>query len=296
MTIQKNLTDKGHLKNLFQAEAAGINNAAFNNRIWQELASKGTFVFDVDDTLYRMDSGFHNGVKSRICADANATPDIRNKAKGWLGEDRDFLPQDLGTIFPLIVMEYNRKGDQFLEAYFEKVYGNDYTEITPDPRLVNAILQLEKSGKRIVLDTSGPSSSDPSKDMHVQKVLKRLGFDDAFVNRLRGNTYDLIMSVKDGAGKPTKECLDNFLKTLKVDPSDAVFFDDGVKNLETAVDAGMKGVWNWTTKTPPDIKDVTVADSLGVILVQNTGFAVDCIAKTLLNMKPAPQKPVPKIK
>lgn len=284
--------DKGRFQNLFNAEAAK-NDIPVG--IWQGLASRGVFVFDTDDTLYRMDSGLHDGVKARICKHANASQDLRARAKEWIGEDRDFRPQDLGTIFPIIVMEYNRKSPQLLESYFEEVYGNDYTKVAPDPQLVEAVLKLERAGKRIVLYTNGPSSLDPAKDFHVQKVLKRLGFDNAFVDRLRGNSYDLVMSVMAGAGKPTKEGLDNFLRDMHVDPADAVFFDDGVKNLKTGVEAGMKGVWTWTTKTPPDAQEFVLAEKLGLVLVGDTGFAADNIARALPVPSAPSKKTEPKI-
>jgi len=247
-----------------------------------DMTNFDTYIFDVDDCLYPIDCGLHESIKKRICQHANATPSIRNMAKEWLGKDRDIMESDLGILFPLIVMQYQKSSPDDLENYFDLVYGQDYDLIKKDTDLVAAIQTLKAKGKDIYIYTNGPSSIDPSRDSHVQKVLKSLGFDDSFVQDMRNKTYDLKMSVNAGVGKSTNQGFKNMLSHFNIQSKKAVFLDDGVKNLLPAKHFGLSAVWTWTTTKKPKQSEQDLANDNDI----------PCVRKTASFFKPldAPRK------
>lgn len=248
----------------------------------KEFAKRSTWVFDVDDCLYTIDCGLHDQIKKRICHHANDNDDIRGWTMNWLGEDRNIEPEDLGTVFPKIVSAFIKERPEQLEQYLDEVYGDDYSFIKPNSKLVRSFEEAQNRGVRIVFYTNGPSSPEPTKNYHTQKVLQRLGFSQEFNNHARQNTYDLIKSVKAGHGKPTEQGMKNFLTDLSIDPANALYFDDSPKNLRTGTNLGMRAIWTWTSKKRPKKADEDLAKDIGALKTRNTGKAVHNLARHLL--------------
>jgi FMN phosphatase YigB (HAD superfamily) len=149
------------------------------------------------------------------------------------------------------------------------VYGDDYHLVPRDPGLADAIADLAAQGDRVVIYSNGPSARDAGVDLHVQKVLRRLGCDDALVDHLRGETYDLQMSVAAGAGKPTPAGMQNFIRDLNVETAGSTLYDDSLKALFTARAAGIKGEWVWRNAAPPPAHDAETARQQGIPVVEN---------------------------
>ncbi len=257
---------------------AAVDTNLSHSKTLADLTDRRVWMLDVDDTMYPIDSGLHDRIKARICANANRTTAIRSQALPWIGADRDFKPEDLGVIFPNILGSFLQANPAGLEGYLNKVYGNDYTLIQPSPRLVQAFQSAQDKEVRVVFYTNGPSSPDPGKDYHTQKVLKRLGLSDTFNQYARQNVYDLIQSVQAGYGKPSEQGMDNALNTLRIDPAGALFFDDGVKNLKTAAARGMKTVWAWTSAKQPAPADEQLAQQIGAVRIYDIAEAVETLA------------------
>lgn len=261
-------------------EARGISalSEIFNQKKpvdWDEIAEKRDFILDVDKTMYKV-LGFSEKIDERMCEAANADPILRRIMVASIGEDRNIQMKDLAGRFRLMVGECDKQGTEKLKGLFDKVYKeDDYKLIPSDPRLVEAILQLEKSGKRILFYSNSAAS-------HVQNVLRRVGFDEAFIDRTRENTYDVVDSAREGVSKPSEEGLDNFLKDKSVNPLKAVFVDDSFKNLQPAIAKGILCIWPRTSHTLPGDKDAMAAKNLGFVTVFDTRHAIINIAKHVL--------------
>lgn len=242
--------------------------------------SKNTFILDIDDTLYHMDCRLHDRIKKRICDHANKTPELRSRVFAWLGEDRVILPEDLGIIFPSIVATYQTHYPQKLEEYLDEVYGDDYHFIQPDPPLVQTILMADELGKQLVIYSNSPSSQEIHKDFHVQKVLRRLGFPPVFVDKMRLKSYDLLLAVQQGAGKPTLEGMKKFVDYMKIDPADAVFLDDFLASLAAGQSLGMECLWIWNSASSPKLSELAKAKELGINKSESAAQAIHSLLFT----------------
>lgn len=251
------------------------------------IAEQRVWILDVDDCLYRIASGLHDQIKTNIVETWNAMPadepqtqaikqafDRIVQEQGFTTDSTIQMEENaLGTAFPAIVqaLQETVSADEF-GAYMNAFYGDAYDLITPDPDLVEAIDIARNKGIEVYLYTNGPSSQDSSEDFHVQKVLAALGFQEEAIATFRENTYDLLMSIEKGRGKPTAESFEDFLDHFDINPDEAVMFDDGMKNLKTAAQYGVLPVWTWTTSDQePSSADQLSAYELGVKRTPWTG-------------------------
>lgn len=232
-----------------------------------ECRGRRTWIIDVDDTLYPMSSGLHQRIKSNIVeaysklakADKNLVDrvaDILDQQKIFLSDASNISHADLGVAFPPIVQAVQELYENELDAYLRQFYGNDYGLICPDARLTKAFQQAHNKGIDIYFYTNGPWQ-------HVEKVMQNLGFQADMITMMRERTFDLLDSVKRGRGKPTVESMHDFLYHFNIDPKDALFIDDDIKNLVTASKTGIKPVWAWTQDKPqPEQSDIEVSQSI----------------------------------
>lgn len=226
-----------------------------------------TYIFDVDDTLYPIDCGLHDRIKERILAHARSAPEVLALALATNGR-QEIKEEDLNALFPRIVMLYAEKSTAALDEYYAQIFGNDYHLIPKNPSLVKAIKDLQAQGKRIVIYTNGPSAVAGQAPQHVQKALSALGFDADFIEAIRHETYDLTMSVKAGAGKPSLKGFQNMLAHFNIKAKESVFIDDSVSNLATAHKLGLKTVWAWTSRKKPREQDNFQAAQIGALRIR----------------------------
>lgn len=250
------------------------------------------WVLDVDDMMYRIDSGLHALIKGNIVDSFNQLSkkdknrkDIQarfrvnlEKAGHKLGNPMDIQQAELGVAFPAIVQTVSELLPDKLPMYLDRFYGSRYDLIKPDADLVSAFDIARGKGVEIFFYTNGPSSKDASQDAHVQRVLRAVGFKTPTIDFMRRRTYDLLDSVKAGCGKPTRKSMHDFIEFSNVEPRRAFMADDGPKNLIAAADVGMQTLWTWTTTEAPAPRDVVMAKTIGAIKTQNTGAALLKIA------------------
>ncbi|MFH1157407.1 MAG: HAD family hydrolase [Pseudomonadota bacterium] len=236
------------------------------------------YAFDVDGLIERLDNKLHKESDVAICEHANAKPWLRKKAKLWVGADRPFETKDLSVVFPKIIGEiYKREKDKenlpSLEKYYRKIYCvDDYAKIAENRRLVEGILRLEENGARVLFYTNGLR-------WNVRKILKQVGFDDAFIERSKQNMYDVIDGVRDGYVKPSREGFQKFLNRFGIeDPKRVAFFDDGIKNMAEPVKLGVQCFQVWTTHEFRTKGNIEKAEKLGIPCLSSAAHAVETIA------------------
>jgi phosphoglycolate phosphatase-like HAD superfamily hydrolase len=254
------------------------------------LAQKSEWVLDVDDCMYDIDTGLHDFIKGNIVGVFNdvARSDaqgqaIRTRLRGLVGESvRDIAnvtADELGTAFPPIVQTLAEIYPDRLFDYINRFYGDSYAQVPGCARLVEAFRVAGEKGIGIHFYTNGPSSPIAGEVSHLQQVMARRGFESEAIEAMRGRTYDLLMSIRAGRGKPTAEGMRDFLEFSGIDPRNAFMADDGPKNLKTAKEAGMDALWTWTSDRAPKESDVALAETLGIPRVRDAGAALLRIAQ-----------------
>ncbi len=272
------------------------------------LAHCSDVVLDVDDTFYPIDNlahpdqpGIHDLIKKNIISRYRTSPTIfkeavaQKLAKYSSNEINAFnlREQDLGVAFPIIVQTIKELFPNYFFELLNNMYGDFYEDhIAPDPVLVAAIEdEFKKAGMNLYLWTNGPSSNVHGEDMHVQKVLRRLGFSDVTIEALKDNTYDLIKSTQDGFGKPDEENWEKMLDMITGDHkiynfTHVLVVDDGIKNLAYPRSLSHQALWiQGSEKKPPSQSDLDDAQELGITRIKDLGSTLHLIAEVRIRLK-----------
>jgi putative hydrolase of the HAD superfamily len=206
-----------------------------------------TWVFDLDYTLYPHHLNLWQQVDVRI----------RDYIVGLLKvtHDEAFRMQKdyykrYGTTLRGLMKEHGLEPDEFLDI----VHQIDYSPLTPNPALGAAIEELP--GRKLIL-TNGTRN-------HADEVLRRLGIDKHFED---------IFDIKSAElePKPNAAVYERFLARHRVDPRQAVLFEDLARNLEVPHALGMTTVlvvpqgarvvlredWELTGRDAPHVDHVT---------------------------------------
>ena len=206
-----------------------------------------TWVFDLDNTLYPHHLNLWQQVDVRI----------RDYIVGLLKvtHDEAFRMQKdyykrYGTTLRGLMKEHGLEPDEFLDI----VHQIDYSPLTPNPVLGAAIEELP--GRKLIL-TNGTRN-------HADEVLRRLGIDKHFED---------IFDIKSAElePKPNAAVYERFLARHRVDPRQAVLFEDLARNLEVPHALGMTTVlvvpqgarvvlredWELTGRDAPHVDHVT---------------------------------------
>ena len=206
-----------------------------------------TWVFDLDNTLYPHHLNLWQQVDVRI----------RDYIVGLLKvtHDEAFRMQKdyykrYGTTLRGLMKEHGLEPDEFLDI----VHQIDYSPLTPNPALGAAIEELQ--GRKLIL-TNGTRN-------HADEVLRRLGIDKHFED---------IFDIKSAElePKPNAAVYERFLARHRVDPRQAVLFEDLARNLEVPHALGMTTVlvvpqgarvvlredWELTGRDAPHVDHVT---------------------------------------
>ena len=183
-----------------------------------DLSHVDTWLFDLDNTLYPVESGFMGEIEARMTAYvARLTGLPRDEAyalqKRYLAEHgltlggliyhHDVDPKDFHAIFH----------DMSLDA------------LAHDPDLMAAIARLP--GRRLIFTNAD--------DVHAARVLEHLGlahlFDDVF-----------HIGSADYVPKPDPVCFQRMVAAHAIDSRATAFFEDSERNLAPAADLGMTTV------------------------------------------------------
>jgi len=184
----------------------------------QSLSEHDVWVFDLDNTLYSAEYDLFSQIDDRMTRFVADELRIDRDAARAL-QKQYYL--DHGTTLKGMMTHHDMHPDAFLDY----VHDIDLSALPNDLRLQSAIAALP--GRKYVY-TNGSRG-------HAQGVTRQMGLQDAF---------DGMFAIEDALfePKPARRAFDLFVDTFDISPSDAVFFEDMTRNLETAHEMGFKTV------------------------------------------------------
>jgi putative hydrolase of the HAD superfamily len=182
------------------------------------FAHIGTWVFDLDNTLYPHHVNLWQQVDARIGEFVSAF--LRVPAQEARRIQKDYYRR-YGTTMRGMMTEHGVHADEFL-AYVHRI---DHSPLQPNPAMGDAIAKLP--GRKLIL-TNG--STD-----HADKVLERLGIGAHFEA-----VFDIIAAELEP--KPAPQTYRKFLDRHGVDPTTAAMFEDLARNLVVPHALGMTTV------------------------------------------------------
>ncbi len=194
------------------------------------------WVFDLDNTLYPHAANLFSQIDVRM------TAYIENLLQLPREEARRIQKQfylDYGTTLKGLMECHQIDPDDFLQ----KVHDIDYSWLTPDPALGEAIKALP--GRRFIF-TNGDRG-------HAERAASQLGILDNF-----DDIFDIV-----AAGlmpKPERVTYDRFLDTFGIDASKAVMFEDLARNLVVPKTLGMQTVLVVPNNFEPTFSEIWESD------------------------------------
>jgi putative hydrolase of the HAD superfamily len=183
--------------------------------IGADLRRIDTWLFDLDNTLYPLESGLAARMSPRITdfvvrLTGLPRPDALALQKRYLAEHGLTLRG---------LMDHHGVDPDVYHATFHDV---PLDCLAPDPRLQAALRRLP--GRRLIFTNSD--------DIHTARVLGALGlaglFDDVF--HIGSAAF---------APKPSTAAFDAILRAHAIEPTTTAFFEDSERNLKPAADLGM---------------------------------------------------------
>lgn len=183
-----------------------------------DLRHVDTWLFDLDNTLYPVESGFMGEIERRMTAYVQKVTGLDRDAAyrlqkqyladygltlGGLVEHHGVDPADFHCIFH----------DMSLEA------------LAHDPSLTAAIARLP--GRRLIFTNADA--------IHAKRVLKRLELTSLF-----DDIFDIGSA--DYVPKPARATFEKISAAHDIDPAAAAFFEDSERNLAPAAELGMTTV------------------------------------------------------
>jgi putative hydrolase of the HAD superfamily len=201
-----------------------------------------TWIFDLDNTLYRADSNLFDQIDVRITQYLErflGTDPVSARA----AQKRYYL--DHGTTLNGLMLEHNADP----KPYLDFVHDIDLSPISASADLRAAVDALP--GRRLIF-TNGSHR-------HAERVVDRLGLNDLF--------HDFFDIEDTGyVPKPDQAAFDSLVARHRFDPNAAAMFEDLARNLVPAHGMGMKTVLVTSDKDwahePDGAKPANHADDL----------------------------------
>lgn len=173
------------------------------------------WIFDLDNTLYRADVAFFSQIDRKMTDFisrylALQPTEARMVQKEYLAE--------YGTSLSGLMAVHGMDPAEFLDY----VHDVDLQMLKPDPKLRSLIQDLP--GRKFIF-TNGSKG-------HARNVASHLNLFDLF---------DGSFGIEDGdyVPKPKRSPYIKFCDIFDIDPETAIFFEDGVRNLEVPKHMGM---------------------------------------------------------
>ena len=174
-----------------------------------------TWLFDLDNTLYPVESGFMREIEGRMTAYVQKVTGLERDAAFKL--QKSYLAEHGLTLTGLIA---NHGVDP---ADFHKIFHDMSLEgLARDPELVAAIERLP--GRRLIFTNAD--------DVHAERVLARLGLAHLFEDVFHIGTADYVP-------KPNPATFERMNAAHDIAPAETAFFEDSERNLAPAHALGM---------------------------------------------------------
>lgn len=183
-----------------------------------DLTHIDTWLFDLDNTLYPEESGFMQGVESRMTAFVAKVTGLEHDAAYSL--QKHYLAEHGLTLKGLMLHHGVDPAD--FHALFHDL---SLDLLAKDPKLVAAIARLP--GRRLIFTNAD--------DKHAERVLAHLN--------LRG-LFDEVFHIHSFgfAPKPDPLGFQRMIDAHGLNPASTAFFEDSERNLHPAADLGMTTV------------------------------------------------------
>ncbi|WP_119343629.1 pyrimidine 5'-nucleotidase [Facilibium subflavum] len=179
------------------------------------------YVFDLDNTLYPSSCSFFDLQLENMSDFIQQKLDISRHEADFLRED---YYHSFGTTMHGLMANHGIDANEFLAAIDDL----PLDRLQPDNPLLEKLSYLQNQGKHLSIFTNGSR-------FHAHRVMKKLKLDTIFEDVVTLECTGLIP-------KPKEEAFLYCFEHLKIDPQQAVFFEDSSHNLITAKAFGMKTV------------------------------------------------------
>ncbi len=195
-----------------------------------DLRHVDTWLFDLDNTLYPVESGFMGQVERRMT-------DYVQEVTGLSRDEAYRLQKTYLAEYGLTLGGLVAHHGVDPKAYHALFHDISLEGLAHDPALLAALERLP--GRRLIFTNAD--------DVHAERVLDRLGlahlFDDVF-----------HIGLADYVPKPDRAAFDKMSAAHAIQPAATAFFEDSQRNLEPAHELGMTTVLvgpNATASTAP---------------------------------------------
>ncbi|PSJ57845.1 pyrimidine 5'-nucleotidase [Pseudaminobacter soli (ex Li et al. 2025)] len=218
------------------------------------------WVFDLDNTLYPHHTNLFSQIDVRMTAYVSDLLQLSREDARKLQKE---LYHEYGTTLAGLIARHKIDSDDFLN----KVHDIDYSWLSPDPALGEAIKALP--GRKFIF-TNGDRG-------HAERAARQLGILDHF-----DDIFDIV-----AAGlvpKPAQETYDKFLALHRVAGPNAVMFEDLARNLIVPKTLGMQTVLVVPHNFEPTFSEIWERDPA---YDSSVDFVTDDLAAFLRNIAPA---------
>lgn len=193
-----------------------------------DLSHVDTWLFDLDNTLYPLESEFMGLIEVKMT-------DFVERLTGLPRDEARALQhgyfKEHGTTLAGLMINHGLEP----KAFLDEVHDVSMDKLVPSPELRAAIARLP--GRRLIF-TNGSLG-------HAERVLAHLNLRDLFSEIFAIETADYVP-------KPSLSTFDKICKLHAIDPPMTAFFEDSEKNLTPAARLGMT-----TILVGPHAKDST---------------------------------------
>ncbi len=177
------------------------------------------WIFDLDNTLYRADSGLFAQIDARMTQFVAGLLDVEPVEARKVQKQ---LYREHGTTLAGLIEVYAIDP----EPYLDFVHDLDLSDLAPDPGLAAALARLP--GRRFVF-TNGCRN-------HAGRILERLELDHLFEEIWDIRTLGFVP-------KPGRAAYERVVGAAALDPTRTAMFDDIARNLVVPHELGMTTVW-----------------------------------------------------
>lgn len=183
-----------------------------------DLVHIDTWLFDLDNTLYPVETEFMTLIEGRMT-------DFMEKVTGLPRDEARAIQKKYyhahGTTLAGLIAHHDIDPEDFLT----EVHDVSLDRLTPDVKMAEALMRLP--GRRLVF-TNGSAA-------HAERVLERLQIAHAFEDIFHISAADYIP-------KPSPLTFEKMMARHGVSAAGSAFFEDSEHNLAPAADLGMTTV------------------------------------------------------
>jgi putative hydrolase of the HAD superfamily len=183
-----------------------------------DLRHVDTWLFDLDNTLYPVESGFMGEIERRITAFVMKVTGLERDEAYKL--QKVYL-RDHGLSLTGLTLHHGVDPAEF-HAVFHDL---SLESLAHDPELVAAIQRLP--GRRLIFTNAD--------DVHARRVLDRLGLARLFDEVFHIGSFGYVP-------KPDPLAFQRMSAAHRIDPATTAFFEDSERNLAPAAELGMTTV------------------------------------------------------